>query len=70
MPPGELALGEPLPEMRFDKVGFTPCGVATAGAVGVLADSEFWAVTARGMSGRTFGVTSGLCPWLYDTTVA
>ncbi|WP_237127738.1 hypothetical protein [Mycobacteroides abscessus] len=73
VPPGELALGEPLPETRFDKVGFMGCGAATAGAVGApapLGDSMVMAGVARGISGRAFGVTSGLCPWLYAATCA
>lgn len=57
---GDLTLGAvgvpegPLPEMRLESVGFAACGVATAGAVGVLGASAFSAVVevvALGISG-------------------
>ncbi|WP_228843575.1 hypothetical protein [Mycobacteroides abscessus] len=64
----DLALGAvgvpdgPLPETRLERVGFAACGVATAGAVGVLGvlgDSVLSVVVARGISGSFRGVTSG-----------
>lgn len=71
MPPGELALGEPLPETRFDKVGFTLRGVASVlGVLSLLADSVVDGLVARGMSGSCCGVTWGWSPWLYAATCA
>ncbi|WP_237140261.1 hypothetical protein [Mycobacteroides abscessus] len=75
----ELVLGEdgvpdgPLPEMRFDKVGFTARVVAGAvGALGVpgtLGDSALNGVlVARGIGGSWCGSTAGRSPLLYDAT--
>ena len=57
----ELVLGEvgvpegPLPEMRFDKVGFTLCGLAVElGALGELDDSvPDGVLAARGIGGSS-----------------